>query len=505
MVARIKSGKTIRGVLSYNENKVKEGTAQCIDAVGFGCLPEELSFTNKLSRFTNLTSRNKIAKTNTLHISLNFHPNEKLNEQTLREIAATYMEKIGFGDQPYLVYQHNDAAHPHIHIATVNIASDGKRIDIHNIGKNASEKARKEIEKMFGLIKAGDREQKSGSVLKPADLSKAEYGTRPTKNEISNVVRTVAKYYRYTSFKEYSDILKGHNVLAKLGELGTRMHKAGGLVYQLLDKKTGKGIGIPIKSSSIYERPTLKNIEARFEQNKEIRKNYQQRVTKTIDRILETSTDMSSFIAALKAENIVGDFKKNDQGYIYGVTYLDKITCCFFNGSDLKKGYSAKAILEKLQTGTPKQNRFNKSFVRKLLADTDFSKDIKEVLTDWMRTGALVKAFETEQGETLYKIGRIQTEPESYLPADRKMTRYFQANQYGPLQANTIIDFLLLHLFDPDIFSKGSNEWDGIFASFKNEFISVLDKLWEPVYSNAPQPYELLREARKKKRRKNRY
>lgn len=505
MVARVKSGKTIRGVLSYNENKVKEGTAQCIDAVGFGCMPEELSFANKLTRFTNLTSRNVIAKTNAIHISLNFHPNENLTEQTLKDIAATYMEKIGFGDQPYLVYRHFDAAHDHIHIATVNIRPDGSRIDIHNIGRNASDQARKKIEETFGLIKAEAQEQSVSSGLKPANLSKAEYGKRPTKNEISNIVRTIAKYYRYASFKEYSDILKEYNVLAKLGEPGTKMGKAGGLVYQLLDPKTGEGVGVPIKSSSIYEKPTLKNIEARYETNREKRKEYRQRTMRTIDQTLEKVTDKSDFINALKEENIIADFKTNEDGYIYGITYIDKTTCCFFNGSDIGKSYSAKAILERLQTGSLQQNTFNKDFVGKLLAETNFSKDFKEVLTDWMRSGALVKAFDTGDGTTRYKIGHATTEIASYLSADEKMSRYFQANRLGIHQANTIIDFVLTRLFPAGKFHSSQDYRKEILPTLEKEFTALLHHLWDPAYSSHAQPIELLRESRKRKRKRRSY
>lgn len=505
MVARVKSGKNIRGVLSYNENKVKEGTAHGIDAVGFGCSAEELSFANKLTRFTKLTNLNRVAKTNAIHISLNFHPDERLSEQTLKEIAASYMEKIGFGEQPYLVYQHDDAAHPHIHIATVNICSNGKRIDIHNIGKNKSDQARKEIEEAFGLIKAEDQENKIAAGLKPADLSVAEYGKRPTKNEISNIVRIIAKSYRYASFKEYSDILKEYNVLAKLGEPGTRMQQAGGLVYQLLDKKTGEGIGIPIKPSSIYEKPTLKSIEARYESNRETRKNYKERIMRTIDRVLEQATDKPSFLAALKAENIVADFKENSEGHTYGITYIDKTSCCFFNGSDIEKAYSAKAILERLQTGSPEQNVFNKDFVEKLLTETDFSKNFKEVLTDWLRSGALVKAFDADDGSTRYKIGHLQTEQASFRPVDKKMTYYFQANRFGINQANTIIDFVLQGLFHRGKFHHVNQDWKNILPTIEKEFTSLLQQLWELSYANQSQPIELLREARKKKKRRRSY
>lgn len=502
MVARIKSGKTIRGVLNYNENKVKDGTASCIDAVGFGCTSEELSFKNKLFRFTELTTRNNIAKTTAIHISLNFHPDEQLNEQTLKEIAGTYMEKIGFGDQPYLVYRHFDAAHDHIHIATVNIQPDGERIDIHNIGMNESNQARKEIEEVFGLIKAEELENKVAEGLRPADLSKAEYGKRPTKNEISNIVRVISKHYRYASFKEYSDILREYNVLANRGEPNTKMYEKGGLLYQLLDNKTGKAVGVPIKSSSIYEKPTLKNIEARYEKNKEIRKNYRQRIMRTIDKALTVASDKQSFISLLNVENIIADFKINEDGYTYGVTFIDKATCCFFNGSDIGKGYGAKAILEQLQNGTLKQNTFNRDFVDKLLFETDFSKEFHEVLSGWMRSGALVKAFSIEDGNVRYKIGHVTTDFGSFLPANERMTRYFQANKLGVYQTNAIIDFVFNRLFPKANQYPITNEWMDILPKLEKEFTSLLHLLWEPSYGSAAQPLELLREARKKKRRR---
>ncbi len=268
MVARIKWGKTIRGVLNYNEKKVKEGMAHCIDAVGFGMEAEDLTFKNKLNRFKNLTDRNAITKTNTVHISLNFAPDEKLSKETLKQIAQSYMEKIGFGEQPYLVYQHEDAAHPHIHIAAVTIKENGDRIELNNIFKEKSEPARKAIEEEFGLIKAEDRKKQFNTKLKPADLKKALYGKTETKAAISNIVRAVFNNYKYSNLKEYNDILKQFNVTAITGEPGTKMFENGGLTYQLI-ARDGKRVGVPIKSSSIYEKPTLKKIEARCGINKQ--------------------------------------------------------------------------------------------------------------------------------------------------------------------------------------------------------------------------------------------
>ena len=59
MVAKVISGKSIRGVLNYNESKVKEGQAVCILENKFGTDPEDLSSSDKLSRFEHLQKQNK--------------------------------------------------------------------------------------------------------------------------------------------------------------------------------------------------------------------------------------------------------------------------------------------------------------------------------------------------------------------------------------------------------------------------------------------------------------
>jgi len=65
----------------------------------------------------------------------------------------------------------NNLCDTHVHIVTTNIKADGKRIELHNLGKNQSEKARKEIEIHYGLVKAEDM-KKQPYVLKAIPLQK---------------------------------------------------------------------------------------------------------------------------------------------------------------------------------------------------------------------------------------------------------------------------------------------------------------------------------------------
>src|SRR5687768_550975 len=109
MVAIIKTGSSIHRILNYNEQKVKEGVAECIAAVNYPKDVHLLTVNNKLNRLLNQARLNENVARKSVHISLNFDPSEKLSHDCLREIADVYMEKIGFGKQPYLVYEHHDA------------------------------------------------------------------------------------------------------------------------------------------------------------------------------------------------------------------------------------------------------------------------------------------------------------------------------------------------------------------------------------------------------------
>ena len=247
MVVKITSPHSLNRALNYNEKKVQKGQAECINAGNYILNPEQMKFHHKLERLQDLISLNeRTKKTNTLHISLNFDPSEKHSKELLSSIAQTYMDKIGFGSQPYLVYQHNDAGHPHIHIVTTTIQSDGKRIDTYNIGRNQSEKARKEIEQEFGLIKAQDKKSQAVSEIIPANVQKAQYGKSETKRSITNVLDEVINQYKYTSLAELNAILKQYNVIADRGTEGGRIYKTNGLLYKLLDA-AGNKIGVPIK------------------------------------------------------------------------------------------------------------------------------------------------------------------------------------------------------------------------------------------------------------------
>ena len=348
MVTIIKTSHSIRSIFNYNENKVKQGVAECIGAGNYTADVDKLDDSAKINRFTRRLELNEYTKRNSVHISMNFDPSENHSKEKLMAIVSTYMDKIGFGTQPYLVYQHHDAGHPHVHVISVNIERDGKRIDMHHLGIRKSEPARKEIEETFGLVKAEGRKIKEQFNLQPISIGKANYGKIESKKALTNILNHVINQYKYSSLPELNVVLKQYNVLADRGSEKSRVFLANGLVYRILDDK-GNPIGVPIKASDFYFKPTLKFLADKFKNNETRTLSDKLRVKNSINMALfrEQAMPLSKLAKLLEKEGISTVFRKSAEGQLYGITYVDHTTKNVFNGSNLGKEYSAKAIEER--------------------------------------------------------------------------------------------------------------------------------------------------------------
>lgn len=352
MVVRITSPHSLQRALNYNEQKCQQEKAVCIFAGNYLLDAKQMNFHQKIERMQDLMSLNeRTKKTNVLHISLNFDPSEKFTTTRLTEITKHYMEKIGFGNQPYLVYQHSDAGHPHIHILTTSIQPNGKRIDTYNIGRNQSEKARKELEKSFGLIPAQGKKAAQVAGIRPIDVQKVFYGKSETHRSISNVLDAVVNQFKYTSLAELNAILRQYNVEADRGRETGIVYKSGGLFYRLLDAQ-GNKVGVPIKASLIHSKPTLKNLEKKFRENETLRQPDKKRLKTSFDWVLAKSPgSLEAMINALKKEGVQAVLRENKQGLVFGITFIDFRTKSVFNGSDIGKSYSVAGIRASLASG----------------------------------------------------------------------------------------------------------------------------------------------------------
>ncbi|WEK17954.1 MAG: relaxase/mobilization nuclease domain-containing protein [Candidatus Pedobacter colombiensis] len=352
MVAILSPSKSIRNSFCYNENKVKEGVATLIHAENYPKNLADMTENMRLEMLQKLAAQNPNAKVNSMHVTLNFDPLEQFSTEKMVEIACVYMDKVGFGNQPYLVYQHFDAGHPHLHLVTTNVEAGGTLIDLHHLGIRKSEPARKKIEIDFGLVKAEDQ-PKHDYKLKPACSAKVIYGRTDSRRAIHNVLTALLDSYNYGSLNELNALLGQYNVRADEGSEGSRVFKNGGLLYRILDE-CGNPVGVPIKASAFYNKPTLKNLEKKFLKGAVTKQQYKTRVKNTIDLALRKPgmDSLNKLMDALQSSGIHTVLRQNKDGIIYGITYVDHKSKSIFNGREIGTNYSAKGILDRF---LPKQ------------------------------------------------------------------------------------------------------------------------------------------------------
>lgn len=421
MVAVIKTGHSVRRIFTYNENKVKEGTAECIGQGNYPAEAADLNPAMKLGRLLHQNALNANVKRNSVHISLNFHPSENYATQKLLMIAGAYMEKIGFGEQPYLVYRHDDAGHPHIHLVSIKVREDGSRIDMQNIGKNQSEKARKEIEKEFRLVPAQGRRTEDIPMAKAVVVSKVLYGKAASKKAMSGVLQSVLLNYKYSSLSELNAVLQLYNIRADRGSEDSRIFNTRGLVYRILDSD-GKPAGVPIKASDFAMKPTLAFLEHRYTLSSGEKVFEKNRIRSAVDgALLRPDMDLEKLVCVLHKEGIDMVLRKSATGQLYGITYVDHLARCVLNGSALGKKYSAKGMLERCGTTA----KAGEAVHAGILLNTD-SQEQKQTALESASEGSPVKVLEE----------LFRPERQADYVAGRFKARRRKSRRKGPAERN---------------------------------------------------------------------
>ncbi|MDP4201124.1 MAG: conjugal transfer protein MobB [Bacteroidota bacterium] len=354
MVAKISSGSSLYGVLAYNQQKVDEEHAKVLFTnrmiePGDG----HFDIASCLRSFEPYLLANRRTEKPVLHISINPDPKDRLSDEQLEEIAQTYMDKMGYGDQPFIVYKHEDIDRRHIHIVSLRIDENGRKID-HNFEKRRSMDVCRALERQYGLIPADQKQRNDNSPLKAV-----LYENGDVKHQIANVIRPIAATYHFQSLKEYKALLSFYKVHVEeiRGEANGNPYR--GLVYCALDAKNEK-VGHPFRSSLFGKSVGVEALENRMEQSaKTIReKGLKERSRKVIANTMKASNTMDEFQPSLEKQHVSALFRINGEGRIYGVTFIDHDQKAVFNGSRLGKEFSANVFNElfgQQHLDTPKQ------------------------------------------------------------------------------------------------------------------------------------------------------
>jgi len=340
--------------LRYNEEKVEAKKAECILAANFLKDPDRLTYDDKLQRFQRRMELNEDVSTS-YHISLNFHPSDKLSDKTLQDISRIYMKELGFERQPYLVYKHNDAGHPHLHIVTTHVQRNGDPIVMYKMGENQSEKARQLIEQQFNLV-PGEKKREPRIPDKRVMLT-VTYGEKSTARSISNVVQHVTENYRYASLEELNIILGLYNVEAYRGKENSKLYQNRGLLYRVLDKQ-GKYIGVPIKASFFDFKPTLSNLEKNFERNLAYKRqpDIMLNTAVAIQWNLRSYPDnLQKFTKGLAQDRVSMKLQHDKKGVLTNVNYINHYTKCVYRGEELEEKCRIGSIRQLIEADKVRQ------------------------------------------------------------------------------------------------------------------------------------------------------
>ncbi|MDR0506837.1 MAG: relaxase/mobilization nuclease domain-containing protein [Dysgonamonadaceae bacterium] len=340
MVAKMSSGNSIYGALSYNQNKVDDAHAKVIFAANMKD-PEDGIYTMTvcLQSFESRLMANQKTEKPVLHVSLNPDPKDRISDEQLSEIAQEYMQKMGYGEQPYVVFKHEDIERRHIHIVSLRVDSEGKKINDKFEHRRSMDICR-ELEQKYGLIPADKKQRQGGLPLKKVDYEKGDL-----KHQIANVIRPIAQSWHFQSLKEYRALLTLYNtgVDEVRGEIKGQEYK--GLVYSALNGK-GEKVGNPFKSSLFGKSVGIEALEKSIEKSTEVIKNkrLKERSKQVIAAVMHSTDNRADFEKALEKQGISVLFRTNDEGRIYGATFIDHEQKCVFNGSRLGKEFSANVF-----------------------------------------------------------------------------------------------------------------------------------------------------------------
>ena len=398
MIAKISSTANLGGALGYNFKKVRQEEATVLLANGlYQNQDGKYSMEQVLSDMRQLIPDKCRTKNTLFHCSLNPHPDEKLSDERLVQIAKEYMEALGYGKQPYIVFKHNDIAREHIHIVSLRVDSKGRKINDKYEGRR-SKKITDALEKKYNLIPSSKVSEKPTTETPKIDATQGN-----VKEQVSNTVRSVLKHYSFCSLGELNAILSRYNLAVEEVKTEYRGKRYDGLVYVPTDDK-GNKVSMPIHASDIGRGVGYAAIQNKMQKSKEAVKPLIPSVRRKVLEVMRTSPGTEERLRQrLEEQGLRVVIRKNESGRIYGITFIYDEKGIALNGSRLGKGYAANKFNEYFSN--PENNPFlDESLYGKI--DTTFQQQMQTIQSDEQESDNLVdELIDDMVGETFSASG----------------------------------------------------------------------------------------------------
>lgn len=350
MVAKISTASSLNSALSYNINKVEKEKAYVLSTNKVYC-PSDGAFktSDVLNDFESFMPKKYRTENPVFHVSLNPHPDDKLSDGELTSIAEEYIERMGYGDQPYIIFKHEDIDRHHIHIVSTRVNEQGKKIN-DKFERRKSKDITRDLEQKYGLKPAEKVLKVEKQSLKKVDVAEGKI-----KNQVAEVVRGVNARYHFLSFSEYKAALSVFNISAEEIKGASNGKAFRGSVYSATDVE-GNKIGNPFSASTLgVKQKDLENKYATSKAYMEHNRHLPQ-LREKLNKALSISSKTDELRKNLEALKVSAVLRFSQDGRLYGTTFIDHSTGAVLNGSRLGKEYSANAIVEKLNAPKTQQS-----------------------------------------------------------------------------------------------------------------------------------------------------
>lgn len=335
MIAKITSGSFIKGLVLYNDEKVKSKEASII-SVNNIVSSNRRDVIKTFQTYNKLN--NRISKPN-FHVSLNFVPGEKISDNKMCDIANDYMKGMGYEEQPFIVYRHFDRDHAHIHIVSTRVKESGKAISTsHNYRKSVALCG--DIEINHDLLKAKEQGKSTRDLSFKTLSGIQEFISDKKGNQkqlIENVIRMAYKNPNITSMKSFKSQLQFYNVGMREYDINDKKGYSF-FIYKNDYTQNGRvdnSITKPIKASDLHHSPKEDNLKALFAFNKKLKRKLKPEFKTSVKALFNASKSYSEFKNLLHKNNIKYQEYHNAEGLLYGSRFFDSKSGLEYKGSEL--------------------------------------------------------------------------------------------------------------------------------------------------------------------------
>ena len=467
MIVEIHTAKSsIDNVSAYNENKMSSAYAEDLihneaehksAILAERNIPAGKTLLDEAERLRLNDMKNRrhgpTVKNITFHMSVNPSETDKKNDtETVVALVDDIMEGLGYKNQPYKIYRHNDIEREHYHVVSIRTGQDGKKINdsferlkLRTILKELSAKygfeivpsdyekkqARREEEEQPQMAipaavldskkqKDKDRNEKkdepkkteSGRVIVPSFTRK---GGRPVNEQLQNIHADAMKW-SFTSFEQYQALLL------------RRYRVDVGIEGESTEFKHLVMYGTDQDCNAVTRRMTenmlgIKMLEQVSERISESEKLYRKEQKKRLEGLAAASAERCSsfeeYRALMEKKGVYVVVSWSKDGAPFGLTYLDRATRCGWKGSESSVDLKLRKESAEKKGWTISKDKYE-VFITKRTNQPSRNNKLDRAETPFSKSTAKPGQRGQQQGD---RTRRVKREPVVRIPHGRGAQR----------------------------------------------------------------------------------